>query len=315
MSDAPYVGIDVSKAQLDVASHGSPTRWTFANDAEGCAALAELLIPLAPALVVMEATGGYEMACASTLVAAGLPVVVVNPRRVRDFAKADNRLAKSDPLDAAVLAHFACAMKPQPRPLPDTALQELKALVGRRSELQLMLTMERNRLRGSLPIREASLRDHIAWLQRELKAVDDEIARRIRSSPVWREKDGLVRSVPGVGPATSGMLVANLPELGTLNRQQIAALVGVAPFKRDSGQRQGERAIWGGRAEVRATLYMAALVATRFNPVIRAHYQHLRQAGKKPKVALIACLRKLLCILNMIVRTGRPWDPSLASAA
>ena len=309
-----FVGIDVSKAQLDVARHGSPTRQTFANDSEGCAALAEQLAPLAPALIVMEATGGYEMLCASTLVAAGLPAAIVNPRQVRDFAKSTGKLAKSDPLDAAVLAHFAFAIRPEPRPLPDLAAQELKALVGRRRELQVMLTGERHRLREGSPIRQASLREHIAWLQTELRALDEAISDHIRSSPVWQEKDDLLRSVPGVGPVASGMLLANLPELGTLNRREIAALVGVAPFKRDSGHRRGERSIWGGRAEVRATLYMAALVATRFNPTIRACYQRLLQAGKKKKVALIACLRKLLCILNAMVRTGRPWDPSLAPA-
>jgi transposase len=261
----------------------------------------------APALIVLEATGGLELPLTGALAAAGLPVVVVNPRQVRDFAKATGRLAKTDALDAAVLAQFAEAVRPPLRPLPDAATQALSALLLRRRQLIAMLTAEKNRLGlAPTPVRKG-ITVHIRWLDGRLADLNEELAHTIRESPVWREKDDLLQSTPGVGPVLALTLVASLPELGTLTRQQIAALVGVAPLNRDSGRFRGTRRVWGGRAHVRAALYMSALVATRFNPVIRVFYQRLCAAGKIKKVALTACMRKLLTILNAMLRHQTPW--------
>jgi len=313
MSHPCYVGIDVAKAQLDLAvvPAGAPRR--FPHDAGGLTALVRHVTTLAPALVVLEATGGYETDVATALALAGIPVALVNPRQVRDFAKALGRLAKTDTLDAAVLAEFAARVQPAPRPLPDATQQLLTALVARRQQLLEMLTAERNRLalaRG--PVRR-DLQAHIHWLEQRVKASNDDLRTTLRQSPLWRATEQLLRSVPGIGPTTAAVLIAQLPELGRLTRQQLAALVGVAPLNRDSGPRHGPRTIWGGRATVRGPLYMATLVATRYNPVIRAFYQRLRAAGKPAKVALIAAMRKLLTILNAMVKAQRPWAPQLDS--
>lgn len=306
MSTPVFVGIDVSKAQLDVAVRPDG-RFAVSNDEAGIAQVIERLSAEPPALVVVEATGGFEMPLAGALAAASVPVVVVNPRQVRDFAKAAGKLAKTDTLDAQTLAHFAEVMRPELRPLPDEQTQTLAAILARRRQLVEMLTAEKNRL-GSAPkpVRK-SLRTHIAWLERELSYTDSDLAQAIRESPVWREKDDLLRSTPGVGPVLTTTLLADLPELGTLTGKQIAALVGVAPLNRDSGTLRGKRTVWGGRASIRAALYMAALVASRFNPVIRAFYQRLCAAGKTKKVALTACMRKLLVILNAMLKHRTPW--------
>ena len=309
-----FVGIDVAKDHLDIAIRPGDTIWRVVNDADGIAALVGRLKHIQPALVVLEATGGYEMAAVTSMLADGLQVAVVNPRKVRDFAKGAGYLAKTDRIDARVLAHFAEAIRPASCALPDEQTQALQALVARRKQVVEMLTAERNRLRQSrLPVR-TQIAKHIAWLQEELDALDKDLSDRIRNSPAWRDKDDLLQSVPGVGPRVSCVLVANLPELGTLNRKKIAALVGVAPFNRDSGKWQGRRGIWAGRAHVRAALYMATLVATRYNPIIRQFYMRLREAGKAAKVALTASMRKFLTILNAMVKHHTRWNPAAVAA-
>src|SRR5262245_27888947 len=265
--------------------------------------------------MVLEATGGLELPLLAALGSAGLPVVAVNPRQVRDFAKAVGKLAKTDALDARVLAHFADAVRPAVRPLPDAATQALTALVTRRRQLVEMLTAEQNRRRTAPAAIRADIQAHIAWLQGRLKGLDQDLDRALRSSPLWREHEDLLRSVPGIGPVVTATLVAELPELGTLGRKQIAALVGVAPLNRDSGTLRGKRTVWGGRATVRAALYMAALVGTQRNPVLRALYQRLLAAGKLKKVALTACMHKLLTILNALMKHRTRWAPSLSVAA
>lgn len=306
------VGIDVAKAALDVAVSPTAERWTLAYTEREVAGLVRRLTGLHPALVVLEATGGLEGPLVGALATAGLPVVVVNPRQVRDFAKATGTLAKTDALDAAVLAHFAAAVRPTPRPLPDAATQTLAALVTRRRQLVEMLTAERNRLGSAPRVLRAEIQAHLTWLQRRLARLDTDLGQAIRTSPVWRVQDDLLRSVPGVGPVLSATLLASLPELGTLNRKAIAALVGVAPLNRDSGTLRGRRRVWGGRAAVRAVLYMGTLVAVRHNPVLRAFSQRLRAVGKLPKVALTACMRKLLTILNAMLKHQTRWNPSYA---
>ncbi len=305
---ACFIGIDVAKATLDVAVRPSGEPWRTANDEAGVAALVTRLRPLAPALIVLEATGGFETAAVAALATAGLSVVVANPRQVRDFARATGQLAKTDTLDAQILALFAERVRPELRPLPDEAARGLDALLTRRRQLLEMKTAEQNRLgfAAAAAVRR-DITQHIHWLERRLRDVDSDLEQAVRSSPVWRLKEDLLRSVPGVGPVVSRTLLGELPELGSLTRQQIAALVGVAPRARDSGTLRGKRMVWGGRAPVRAALYMGALVATRYNPVIRAFYARLRAAGKPAKVALVACMRKLLTILNAILRTGTPW--------
>ncbi len=267
------------------------------------------IVPLEPRGVVLEATGGFEMLVASELELAGLPVSLVNPRQVRNFALATGQLAKTDAIDAQVLAQFAEAVKPPVRPLPDEETQELRALVDRRLQLLEMLTSERNRLRQASKRVHPLVQEHIRWLKQQIEDLDKDISGLIRSSPLWRAEEDLLRSVPGVGPVLSSMLLTHLPELGSLNRGQVAALVGVAPMNRDSGRYRGKRSIWGGRTAIRAPLYMAALAATRHNPVIKAFYHRLRAAGKPAKVALTACMRKLLLILNSMLRRRRPWGP------
>lgn len=309
---AIFVGIDVSKDRLDLAWRPTGERWTAPNTERGIRAICRRLRTPAPTLIVLEATGGLELPLTGALAAAGLPVVVVNPRQIRDFAKATGRLAKTDALDAAVLAQFAEAVRPPVRPLPDAATQALSALLLRRRQLIGMRTAEQNRLGSSPAPMRTGIRAHITWMDGRLADLDEELATTIRESPLWREKDDLLQSTPGVGPVLARTLLASLPELGTLTRQQIAALVGVAPLNRDSGRFRGSRRVWGGRAHVRAALYMGTLVATRFNPVIRIFYQRLCAAGKVKKVALTACMRKLLTMLNAMLKHQTPWTPQCA---
>ena len=303
-----FVGIDVAKAQLDVAVRPAADRWEVSHDDAGIGQLVSQLKSLGPAMVLVEASGGLELPLVAALATGELPVVVVNPRQVRDFARATGKLAKTDALDAAVLAHFAEAVRPPVRPLRDAETQVLNSLVARRHQVMTMLVSEKNRLSAAATVAvRPRIEAHIAWLERELEDLDEGLRRTLRQSPVWREKDDLLRTVPGVGEQLSLTLLAYLPELGTLDRRQIAALVGVAPFNRDSGTLRGKRTVWGGRARVRATLYMGALVASRFNPVIRDFYQRLLAAGKPKKLALTACMRKLLVILNSMLKHHSPW--------
>ena len=311
MSQEPvYIGIDVSKDQVDVAVRPTGRSWSVQYDGTGVDELVANLNRLDPAAVITESTGGLELPLVAALAAASLPVVVVNPRQVRDFAKSTGQLAKTDRLDAQVLAHFGEAVRPPLRPLRDADTQALGAVLARRRQVMEILVAEKNRLGRAVPQVRPRIESHISWLKQELDDLDTELRLRIHSSPVWREKDDLLRSVPGVGPQVSLTLLAYLPELGTLNRKQIAALVGVAPFNRDSGPHRGKRSVWGGRARVRAVLYMGALVASRRNPVLREFYQRLLEAGKPKKLALTACMRKLLIILNSMMRTGEHWDPT-----
>jgi transposase len=313
MSAPLYLGLDVAKDTVALASEPAGLAGAFATTPAGLAALVAQCQAQPVALVVLEATGGYDAPVVAALAAAALPVVVVNPRQVRDFAKALGQLAKTDRIDAQVLARFGARVQPTPRPLPTAATEALEALVVRRRQLQEMLYAERHRLtlaRGR-PVR-ANLRRHIQWLERSLSDTEAEVAATIAASPVWRVQEDLLPSVPGVGPQLACTLLGQLPELGQLDRHQIAALVGVAPFACDSGQWRGSRHCWGGRAGVRRVLYMAALVGTRYNPVLRAFYQRLRHAGKPAKVAITACARKLLVILNAILRDHRPWAPTHA---
>lgn len=311
MSQASFVGIDVSQAQLDVAVRPGGEAWQVTNDTLGVKDLVARLQELQPALVLLEATGGMEYLVVSELALAGLPLVVANPRQVRRFAQATGRLAKTDKLDAQVLAQFAEAVRPAPRPLPDTATQELGALVTRRRQLVDMQTAERLRLRTALPKVRPQIQEHLAALARYIADLDQELRDKIEGSLVWRAKDNLLRSAKGVGPVLSATLVAELPELGTLNVKQIAALVGLAPFNRDSGTWRGTRACWGGRANVRAVLYMATRSAVRSNPAIRSFYARLVQAGKVDKVAITACMHKLLLVLNAMVKNRAPWQAPL----
>ena len=303
-----FVGIDVSKATLDVAVLPCERSWQVEREEAGIASLVETLRALAPRLVVLEATGGLEAPVTAALATAGLPVVVVNPRQARDFAKAIGTLAKTDRIDARVLARLGETLKPPVRSLKDEETERLEALLTRRRQIIEMLTMEKNRLHtASKPVRR-DITAHIAWLTKRLKDVDGELKAAIEASDFWRLKDEVIRGVPGAGRVLSVTLLASLPELGTLNRRQIAALVGLAPLNCDSGTFRGSRHIWGGRSAVRTTLYMATISAIRCNPVIAAFHQRLRAVGKKPKVAITACMRKLLTILNSMLRTNTPWQ-------
>jgi transposase len=309
MSDVPcFVGIDVAKAQLDIALRPSGVRWAVPNDASGVTTLVERLEALHPTLIVLEATGGLERAATAALATAALPVVVVNPRQVRDCARATGQLAKTDALDARALAHFADAIRPKPRAVPDAQTQELRALLGRRQQLVAMRTAEQNRLVGTSGRLQRDITAHIAWLTERLATLDDDLDTVLRRSPLWRENDDLLQSAPGIGPVCARTLLLELPELGTLTRQKIAMLVGVAPLNCDSGTLRGRRRIWGGRARVRTVLYMATLVATRYNPRIKAFYERLLAAGKVKKVALTACMHKFLTILNAMLKHRTPWQ-------
>jgi transposase len=309
MADAKVViGIDVSKARVTVAVHPTGAQWESATTPDAIESLAATLAAHHPTLVVLEATGGYERSVVAACAAIQLPVAVVNPRQVRAFAQAIGRTAKTDAIDAQLLALFGARLSPVARPVPDEATVALAALVARRRQLLEMLGAERQRLtQAGTPVVRRDLRQHVRWLERRLSDVDDELDGAIRRSPVWRVQEDLLRSVPGVGPTVARTLLGELPELGQLERRQIAALVGIAPFNRDSGAWRGQRHIWGGRASVRAALYMAALVGTRHNPVLAEFYRRLRLAGKPPKVALIAVMRKLLTILNAMLKQQTPW--------
>ncbi len=309
---AVVVGIDVSKARLDVAVLPSGEAWSCGNDEAGIKDLVDRVKVFRAGLVVLEATGGYELGVTMALAEQEIPLVVANPRQIRDFARATGRLAKTDSLDAHMLALFGQRVAPEPRPLADEPAQELRALLTRRRQLVDMLSAERHRLDLAKKLVRKSLKAHIAYLERELRISNTELTGLIRESPIWREKDDLLQSVPGIGQVTSQTLVAELPELGHLGRREIAALVGVAPLNRDSGTHRGVRHTWGGRSSVRKVLFMAALTAVRWNPAIRAFYQRLVAAGKPKKVALVACMRKLLTILNTMARTGQRWNPAAA---
>lgn len=316
MTEALFLGIDVSKSFLDIAMRPTAEVERIPNDDHAITVLVARLVPRQPTLIVLEATGGFETAVVAALAAKQLPVVVVNPRQVRDFARSLGKLAKTDVLDAAVLAHFADAVRPALRTLPDADSQQLDAWLTRRRQVVEMLTAERNRF---MACRTAAVRPNIQasidLLKSQLGEVDKNLHDAVRASPVWREKEQLMLGVPGVGRVVATTFLAALPELGTLDRKQIAALVGVAPFNRDSGQSRGKRAIWGGRAPVRATLYMAALVAVRHNPVLRAFYQRLVIAGKAKKTALVACMRKLLTILNAMLKSRTGWQQQVQASA
>ena len=308
---AIFVGIDVSKARLDVAVRPWGQSESVTNDEAGIKSLVKRLGEIQPALIVLEATGGVERQLTRALVNAELPVVVINPRQVRDFAKATGQLAKTDSIDALVLARFAEAVRPALRPLPDEVTLELRALIARRRQLTEMIVAERNRLGGASKTVRKRIDAHVRWLEAELQRADGDLDQSIRQSPIWQDKEDLLRSIPGIGPVISRTLLAELPELGGLNRKQIASLVGIAPLNRDSGTLRGRRAIWGGRASVRAALYMAALVASRRNSVISVFYKRLRTAGKAPKVALVACMRKLLTIINSMINHKTRWSENI----
>ena len=307
-----YIGIDVAKATLDIAAVPGGETWAVTNDDAGLQELVPRLLALTQKLVVLEATGGIESAMVAALAKAGIPVVVANPRQVRDFAKALGRLAKTDALDAAILAEFAQRVRPEPRALPDETTQLLDSLLTRRRQLIDMLTAERNRLGFARAPVKRDLLQHIRWLEKRLGDVDNDLHDVLRTSPLYQAKITLLQSVPGVGPITALTLVAALPELGRLSRREIAALVGVAPLNRDSGTLRGKRLIWGGRAPVRAALYMAAFAGVRWNPVLRQFYTRLRAAGKPFKVAVTACMRKLLTILNAMMQHQQPWHAQQA---
>jgi transposase len=315
---AEYVGIDVSKEHLDIALHEGKREWRCSHDDAGLDALAKELRAIGPELIVLEATGGFELTVLAALTIARLPVAVVNPRNVRDFAKASGRLAKTDKLDARCIAHFASAMQPLRTEMPDETTLALEQLLTRRRQLMQELIAEKNRrstLRGPRRTERVlkSLDQHIDWLEKEIEGIDDNTRDYIERSPVWRAKDQLLRSVPGVGPGTSRTLLVELPELGTLDRKKIAALAGLAPFNDESGGKERRRVTWGGRTPVRSMLYMACVSALRCNPVLKALYDRLIAAGKPAKVALTACMRKLLTILNAMVKAHRPWSFSAAT--
>src|SRR2546427_11229249 len=298
-----------------MALRPSGERWAVANDASGVATRVDRVQTLHPTLMVREATGGLERAVTSALAAAGLPVVAVTPRQARDFARATGQLAKTEALDARALAHFADVIRPTPRPLPDAQTQELRALLGRRQQLIVMRTAEQNRLAGTSERLTKAIAAHITWLNADIATLDDDLETLLRASPLWRANDDLLQSAKGIGPVCAHTLRLELPELGTRTRQQIAALVGVAHLNRDSGTLRGRRTIWGGRAHVRATLYMSTLVAVRYNSVLKVFYERLRAAGKAAKVALTACMRKLLTILNAMVKHHMPWQPQEVPSA
>ena len=315
-----YVGIDVSKEYLDVATDDGALVERFSNDEKGHGELVNRMLELRPTLVVLEATGNYQLELSISLATARVPLAVVNPRQVRDFAKALGILAKTDRIDARAIARFGEATKPQAQPLPDDETLELEALMTRRRQLIGMIASEKNRLQSLFgpaknSLAEKSIRDTLSHLIKQLSKLDKDLRKRIEKAPLWKAKDDLLKSVPGVGKVTALTLSIDLPELGTLDRKQIAALAGLAPLNRDSGKLLGKRRIWGGRASVRTALYMACVASLRCNPVIQALYARLTQQARKPvKVALVACMRKLLTILNAMVRKQRPWSPALPSA-
>jgi len=307
----PWVGIDIAKDDVVVAVRPGGDQWTVPQTPAGHRQLARLLVAGSPERVVLEATGGYERALVRVLHAAGVPVAVVNPRQVRQFARATGRLAKTDQLDAAVLAQFAEVIQPDVRPPVDAATEEFEALLDRRRQIQEALTAERNRLPLAPPLIQRRIRAHVRWLEKELAELNRELENRLTHDPRWRDRAAVLQAVPAIGPVCAATLLARLPELGQLSHRQIAALVGVAPYNHDSGALRGKRRIAGGRGEIRRVLYMAALQGARVNPVLRPFYQRLLAAGKPKKVALVACINKLLRLLNAMVAHGRPWSPAL----
>jgi transposase len=308
MSAEVYVGIDVSKGQLDVAEYPAGISWSTTNDDAGVEALVARWQESAPIRIIVESTGGYELRLVTELTIAFLPVVVINPRLARNFARATGRLAKTDAIDAALLAQFGATVRPDVRPLPDEETQALSSLVARRRQLINMRTAEENRLDLALRPVQREIRTHIRWLNKRIAEMERQLKAAIKASPTWSEKDAILQSVPGVGPTLSLTLLAEVPELGQLNRREIAALIGVAPLNRDSGASRGRRCIWGGRAAVRTVLYMAGVTAAHFNPVLREFYQRLVNAGKPKKVAIVACMRKLLTILNAMIKNMTYWQ-------
>ncbi len=308
MSTTLCIGIDVSKKHLDVAIENEATATQYANDQEGVDAIIKRIKPLAIKLVLLEATGGYEVLAASCLHNAGLPTVIVNPRQVRDFAKSTGVLAKTDAIDAQVICRFARAVNPMQRTIKDADTSELAALVTRRRQLVKMLVAEQNRFQQAAKRNQKDIKDHIKWLKKRLGNIDNQIRKDIENSSMWRAKDDVLQSCPGVGPVTSAKLLSGVPELGQLDRKAIAMLIGLAPLNRDSGKFKGSRRIWGGRSEIRSALYMAAMTATKHNPIIREFYQRLTVTGKCHKIAITACMRKLLIILNAMVRDQKKWQ-------
>ena len=305
-----FVGIDVAKQTLDMAIYQSRETMHLTYDEAGIEHIIQRLHTLKPKLIVLEATGGLETRLSTELMAQGLTVAVVKPRQVRDFAKATGQLAKTDRVDALILAHFACAIRPEARPLKDQETRALNDLVGRRRQLMNMRVQEKLRLNtAASEALQKSLKEHIAWLEQRLSHLDAELIKRLQSSAAWRVKDNLINSIPGIGPLTSVTLLARCPELGALNRRQIASIIGVAPLANDSGKKHGKRIIWGGRADVRSVLYMAALSAMRCNCAIKAFAQRLKQTGKPTKVVIVACMRKLLIIMNTMLKNNTHWNP------
>lgn len=308
-----FVGIDIAKTTLDIYIEPLDEKWHVSHDDEGIGRILERFGQVSPTLIVMEATGGLEVRLAGELASRGLPVAVINPRQARDFAKASGQLAKTDRVDARVLAAFARAMRPPVRPLKSAEVRELDELLTRRRQLIDMRVQESLRMGTTeFSSQRKSIASHIAWLDKCIGKLDNDLGKRLRDSPVWCAKDELLRSIPGIGPVSSLTMLAKCPELGTLNRRQIAALTGVAPLANDSGKHRGRRRIWGGRADVRAVLYMAALAAIRSNEAIKTFAQRLRQAGKPPKVVIVACMRKLLTIMNAVIKNNAPWNPKIA---
>jgi len=306
-----FVGIDVSKDTLDLAVIPVGEHWCVQNSETGISSLVKRLKDLAPTLIVLEATGGLEVLAATALALASLPVAVVNPRQARDFAKAMGKLAKTDAIDASALALFAQKVRPEPRPIKDEQLQELSAIFTRRNQLVTILVGEKNRLSSSIKTVRKDIQEHITWLEKRIKELDDSLKQRIKQSPIWREKDELLRSVKGIGPVVATTLLTSLPELGSIKAKQISALVGLAPLNCDSGKHRGKRAIWGGRDSVRSALHMATLSAIKHNPPIKAFHQRLIGAGKEQMVAITACAHKLLIVLNAIIRDSVPWNPQM----
>jgi transposase len=303
-----HIGIDVAKDTLEVADHESQQNWSFTNDESGTVKLIRRMKKLGPRLIVLEATGGYEIEIAAELHSQGFPVAVVNPRYIRDFARSAGILAKTDVLDARVIARYAATMQPAARTLPAEETRQLGGIMMRRRQIIAMRTAEKNRLQQADPAVKGRIKVHIVWLEQELDDINKELKQMIESNPEWKEKSDIIQSVPGVGQNLAITILSDFPELGQLNRKQAAALTGVAPFNRDSGLMKGKRSIWGGRGVVRAAVYMCIVSAIRFNPQIKSFYQRLVKAGKLRKVAMVACMRKLLCILNVMLKNHTTWN-------